>query len=101
VILSRGRILELQYELAPDLVPERHLGEADEPPGEALPAALPASKLPTLNEVERSHILAALKLTSGVIEGPKGAARILKIHPNTLRHRVEKFGIKRSDYHPS
>ncbi len=101
VILSRGRILELQYELAPDLVAEGILGEADEPPGEALPTALPASKLPTLNEVERSHILAALKLTSGVIEGPKGAARILNMHPNTLRHRMEKFGIKRSDHRPS
>jgi formate hydrogenlyase transcriptional activator len=101
VILSRGRILELQNELAPDPVAEGNLGEVEEPRGEALPAGLPASKLPTLKEVERGHILAALKLTSGVIEGPKGAARILNMHPNTLRHRVEKFGIKRSDYHPS
>ncbi len=101
VILSRGRILELQYELAPDLVAEGNLGEAEEPPEEAQPAGLQASKLPTLKEVERSHILAALKLTSGVIEGPKGAARILNMHPNTLRHRIEKFGIKRSDHHPS
>jgi len=62
---------------------------------------LPASPLRTLKEVERSHILAALKLTAGVIEGPKGAARILNMHTNTFRHRIERFGIKRSDYHPS
>ena len=101
VILSRGRILELQSELAHDLVAEGNLGEADKPPEEALPTALPVSTLPTLKEVEESHILAALKLTSGVIEGPKGAAKILNMHPNTLRHRIEKFGIKRSDYLPS
>ena len=56
----------------------------------------PTARLPTLKEVERSHILAALERTAGVIEGPKGAALLLKVHPNTLRHRIEKFGIKRS-----
>jgi formate hydrogenlyase transcriptional activator len=54
-----------------------------------------------LEEVERGHILAALNHTSGVIEGPKGAARILNLHPNTLRHRMEKLGIKRSRHHMS
>jgi formate hydrogenlyase transcriptional activator len=101
MILSRGRILELQYELAPDVGAESTLGETDKPLGEALPAALPTSTLRTLEEVERSHILTALELTSGVIEGPKGAAKILNMHPNTLRHRMEKFGIKRSNHHPS
>ena len=37
---------------------------------------------------------AVLKQTGGVIEGPKGAARILDLHPNTLRHRINKLGIK-------
>jgi formate hydrogenlyase transcriptional activator len=68
---------------------------------EVQPVDGPPSRLATLGEVERNHILAALKLTSGVIEGPKGAAKILNLHPNTLRHRMEKFGIKRSDHHPS
>jgi formate hydrogenlyase transcriptional activator len=101
VILSRDRILELQRELAPDLVAEEILGPVNKSPGEAQITGLPTSTLPTLKEVERSHILAALKMTSGVVEGPRGAARILKIHPNTLRHRMEKFGIKPSDHHPS
>ena len=56
------------------------------------------SGLSTLEEVERSHILAALKQTGGVIEGPKGAAKILNIHPNTLRSRMAKLGIKRSGH---
>ena len=46
-----------------------------------------------LEEMERRHIVAALECTAGVIHGPKGAARILKVHPNTLRSRMEKLGI--------
>jgi formate hydrogenlyase transcriptional activator len=48
----------------------------------------------TLDEVERNHILAVLQHSSGVVDGPKGAAKILDLHPNTLRHRMDKLGIK-------
>jgi formate hydrogenlyase transcriptional activator len=76
--------------------------ETDEiPAGEARPAAPSVSGLPTLEEVERSHILAALQQADGVVDGPKGAARILSIHPNTLRHRMGKLGIKRSGHRQS
>jgi formate hydrogenlyase transcriptional activator len=54
----------------------------------------------TLDEVDRNHILAALQHTGGVVDGPKGAARILKLHPNTLRHRMDKLGIKGSRHRP-
>jgi len=37
-----------------------------------------------------------LQETRGVIEGPRGAARILNLHPNTLRSRMKKLGIERS-----
>jgi formate hydrogenlyase transcriptional activator len=47
----------------------------------------------TLDEVDRNHILAVLQLTGGVIDGPKGAAKMVNIHPNTLRHRMKKLGI--------
>jgi len=56
----------------------------------------PASALKSLEEVERAHILAVLQQTRGVIEGPSGATKTLGMHPNTLRHRMEKLGIKRS-----
>jgi len=95
VILSPGPTLQLDHDLAsgPTLGGE---GEELEPPAqELLPAAGAPSPLPTLQDVERSHILAALQQARGVIEGPKGAARILNLHPNTLRHRLEKLGIKR------
>jgi formate hydrogenlyase transcriptional activator len=55
----------------------------------------------TLDEVERNHILAALEHAGGVVDGPKGAARILNLHPNTLRHRMDKLGIKVSRHRRS
>jgi len=30
-------------------------------------------------------------------DGPKGAARILDMHPETLRSRIKKYGLKRPD----
>src|SRR5579863_2754175 len=68
---------------------------------ETRPEGLKSLGLPTLEEMERSHILAALQQSAGVVEGPKGAARLLNLHPNTLRHRMSKLGIKRSDHRPS
>jgi formate hydrogenlyase transcriptional activator len=36
-----------------------------------------------------------LKQTSGVIDGERGAAKILGLHPNTLRSRMKKLSIAR------
>ena len=38
-----------------------------------------------------------LKQARWVVDGPKGAARILKLHPNTLRYRMKKHSIRRPD----
>lgn len=46
-----------------------------------------------LNEVEASHILKILSMTGGRIEGKKGAAILLGMHPGTLRHRMKKLGV--------
>lgn len=43
-----------------------------------------------------THIQHVVDHTRGTISGPKGAAKILGIHPNTLRSRMEKLGIKGS-----
>lgn len=51
------------------------------------------SVLRPLAEVETEHIQAVLEHTQGVIAGPNGAAKILELNPNTLRSRMEKFGI--------
>ena len=50
----------------------------------------------SLEEVERAHILRILHDVNWVIEGKKGAATRLGLHPNTLRSRMQKLGIKKS-----
>jgi transcriptional regulator with GAF, ATPase, and Fis domain len=52
----------------------------------------------SLEAVERRHILAVLKRTHGVIEGPRGAALLLKLKPSTTRFRMKKLGIAKTDY---
>ena len=49
----------------------------------------------TVKEIERQHILKVLSETSWRIEGKDGAARILGLHPSTLRARMHKLGIVR------
>lgn len=51
------------------------------------------SQQPTLEQIQKSHIVDMLAMTNGVIDGPKGAAKILDIHPSTLRNRMRKLGI--------
>jgi formate hydrogenlyase transcriptional activator len=80
VILSRGSLLEI-----PPLQPSRDKS----PP--------PPIKPQTLESLEKEHILRTLKETGWVISGPKGAAAILGINPNTLRSRMLKLGISRTD----
>ena len=56
---------------------------------------MPVATTGTLEEVERSYIAATLLKTGWVVEGPNGAARLLNMHPNTLRSRMKKLGIER------
>ena len=76
VILSHGSLIEIE-----------DLPELLSPPGAT-------NSVVTLEEVERAHILRTLQETSAVIDGPKGAAALLGLHPNTLRSRLQKLGIK-------
>jgi len=95
LILGQGPILELE----PDLisVPQSDaLPDAVRQVAELAQSSGPPAGLKTLEEVERAHISAVLLQTRGVVEGANGAAKTLGMHPNTLRHRMEKLGIKRS-----
>jgi PAS domain S-box-containing protein len=67
-----------------------------------LPEAAPkvdmvAMPLMSLQDVERNHIQRVLNHTRGVIAGPNGAAKILAMHPNTLRSRMIKLEISQDD----
>src|SRR5437870_10159100 len=102
VVLCEGPVLEIDPDLVPLSAATSRASEPMTPSGSAearpaneragIRAAAPDGIAP-LEEMERRHIVAALDSTAGVIHGPKGAARILKLHPNTLRSRMEKLGI--------
>lgn len=47
-----------------------------------------------LSEIEKRHILKILEKANWRIEGQKGAALLLGLHPNTLRGRMQKLGIR-------
>ncbi|VAX24036.1 Formate hydrogenlyase transcriptional activator [hydrothermal vent metagenome] len=48
-----------------------------------------------LEEYERRYIISVLEKTYWRVDGPNGAAKILDIHPETLRSRMRKLQIKR------
>lgn len=92
VILSRGPLLEI----GPDVLNIPGEGavhpptSTDDPPSNA-----------TLEDLERNHILAVLTRTDWVVEGPRGAAKVLGLHPNTLRSRLKRLDIRRATHDPS
>ncbi|MBN2279441.1 MAG: sigma-54-dependent Fis family transcriptional regulator [Candidatus Marinimicrobia bacterium] len=62
--------------------------------GEKTSAIQPIDKtLRPLDEAIKTHIEQALKRTKGKVEGQSGAARLLKINPQTLRSKMRKLGI--------
>jgi formate hydrogenlyase transcriptional activator len=75
---------------ASSLEPQRVVSPATENDARSAEASFPS-----LEEMERNHIFAALDRSAGVIDGPKGAARILNLHANTLRSKMSKLGIER------
>ena len=90
VILSTGPLLE------PSAFPE--LCESpdaawDEPTPTPTPTAAPGAG--TVDEIARAYVLAILQETDWVIEGQRGAARRLGLHPNTLRSRLKRWGLSR------
>jgi transcriptional regulator with GAF, ATPase, and Fis domain len=57
-----------------------------------------SAALGRLDVAMADHISQALQLTSGRIEGQRGAARRLAINPHTLRARMRKLGIVAAAY---
>lgn len=47
-----------------------------------------------LDTVIKQHITRVLGLAGGKVHGPGGAAELLGVNPNTLRHRMGKLGIQ-------
>ncbi|HWG45465.1 MAG TPA: hypothetical protein VN688_22065 [Gemmataceae bacterium] len=102
VILSNGPTLEIDPEVFASAPADRPPGtDPTRQPGsenEGL-AAISVRQTPSLESLEantRNHILAALEQSGWIIDGPQGAAKILVLHPNTLRSRMKKLGIARA-----
>jgi hydrogenase-4 transcriptional activator len=89
-ILGDGKRLEVAKALGSAASPIN--APASKEPPKPQVAAAPREILP-LDAAMRRHIEAALSATSGRIEGPAGAARLLEINPHTLRARMRKLGI--------
>jgi formate hydrogenlyase transcriptional activator len=91
-----GNIRELEsiIERAVILCPGPALQLADKLEIESLPFS---AGMNTLEEVERTQIVKTLLQTHWRIEGKDGAAAILGLNPSTLRARMHKLGIVRSD----
>lgn len=62
------------------------------------PESKDAESFLSLDEAVRRHIESALRLTHGIIEGPRGAAVLLGINPHTLRAKMRKLEIDWSQF---
>jgi hydrogenase-4 transcriptional activator len=86
VLIGQGRALNVAAALGP-------VGSVNNPaPARATDAAASPTIEP-LDVIIRRHIEAALRETHGRVEGPFGAARLLRINPHTLRARMRKLKI--------
>jgi formate hydrogenlyase transcriptional activator len=100
VILSNGPTLEIDPEVFASAAACAANAGPPTPSGSerGRPTAAGAGPTPPLESLEsstRNHILAALEKSGWVIDGPRGAAKILGLHPNTLRSRMKKLRIVR------
>jgi transcriptional regulator with GAF, ATPase, and Fis domain len=93
VVLTEGTQLHIGEEIFSG--PSSN-GFAVKPGQQAEPVSEPPAVSGSLQDMERTHILAVLDQVNWVIEGPRGAARILNLHPNTLRSRMKKLSIRRA-----
>jgi PAS domain S-box-containing protein len=93
VILSSGPMLTVESHALrpPAMAPAATAGV----PGNGTAPVASGATAETLAESQRRHILHALEQCNWVVEGPRGAATLLGLHPNTLRSRMKKLGIRR------
>ena len=91
VVLSTGNVLSLAPDFAPGGAAAALAPDLAPPARPQAERADPAS----LEAVERRHIESVLIQRNWLIEGERGAAKALNLHPNTLRGRMRRLGLKR------
>ena len=90
VVLATGAVLDVEDGVLPAVA----AAPAPASNGATAPAVAAGG---SLEEVERQHILSVLGGTRWRIEGERGAARVLGLSPSTLRSRMQRLGISRSN----
>jgi formate hydrogenlyase transcriptional activator len=99
-VLATGSELIVDWDLGPPAVSaaasiagQSAAREAQQPPPRSSDA-----EHQSLEAIEREHIIATLRKTRGVVEGPHGAAQLLDMNPSTVRFRMKKLSIGKADY---
>jgi DNA-binding NtrC family response regulator len=88
VLLGEGRLLDIPGALGMTKVSNdpsqstSNLEQNNEP-----------DPIASLDDAMRTHIENVLRTTHGRVDGPFGAAKLLKINAHTLRARMQKLGI--------
>ena len=98
VVLSAGNMLSLAPDFSPVPTLLTPVPRAVSTESSSVPISLAASAPAAggaLDEVERRHIESVLNQSHWMIEGERGAAKILHLNPSTLRSRMQKLGIQR------
>ena len=90
-----ARRARLDVDALPDLSSAVPIQPVEDPSGPHIARLYPAPVPRTIDEVERGYVAEVLAETSWVIEGERGAARRLGLHPNTLRSRLKRWGLTR------
>ncbi len=98
VILSPGSTLVLAEELrAASPSAGQHASGRNSKTSDEQGAVGAAGGLGSLRDAGRRHIEAVLASTNWLIEGERGAAKLLGVSPSTLRSRMQKLGVKRPE----
>jgi DNA-binding NtrC family response regulator len=64
-------------------------------PGSSAKEERLTTHLPSMDEIEKGHIIEVLRQCNGKIAGKGGAAEFLKMHASTLNSRIKKLGIQK------
>lgn len=79
VLLAKNNLIT-SFDLTPDVFEEIVEQEQE-------------TEFKSIAEMDREHILSALKKCNGKVSGKGGAAELLKLPPTTLNSRIKKLGI--------
>jgi transcriptional regulator with GAF, ATPase, and Fis domain len=93
VLLGEGRSLEIAKALGANPAPAAARPSADGAKAARPMATSSGLQFLCLDDAMARHIEEALARTGGRIEGPDGAAHLLRINPHTLRARMRKLGV--------